>query len=50
MVPIKLSDTTSDSNAQDENVTPMLATEEEIHCKAEYLSMPDELNPNGLTT
>ena len=50
MVPIKLSDTTSDSNAQNENITPMLATEEEIHCKAEYLSMPDELNPNGLTT
>lgn len=28
----------------------MLATEEELHCKGEYLSLPHELDPNGLTS
>ena len=48
MVPIKLTDSTSDPNGQDEQVNPLLATEEELHCKGEYLSLPDELDPNGL--
>jgi len=47
MVPIKLTDSSTENGA-DEQVTPMLATEEEVHCKGEYLSLPDELDPNGL--
>jgi hypothetical protein len=46
MVPIKLSDSSSDSS--DEQVTPLLATEDELHCKSEYQSLPDELDPNAL--
>jgi hypothetical protein len=48
LVPIKLTDSTSDPNGQDELITPILATEEELNCKGEYLSLPDELDPNGL--
>lgn len=49
MVPIKLTDSTSEKEG-DEQVTPLLATEEELHCKSEYLSLPDELDPNGLVS
>jgi len=44
MVPIKL----SDSDSLDEQVTPLLATEDELHCKSEYKSLPDELDPSAL--
>lgn len=46
IVPIKVNDVTQDG--KEVEIPPLLATEEELHCKSEYLSLPTELDQNGV--
>jgi len=49
-VPVKLTDSTGGSDAkEDKVVSPVLVTEDELHCRGEYLPLPDELNANGVS-
>jgi hypothetical protein len=51
-VPVKLTDTSSGRSGDkpDEEVTPVLVTEEELHCRNEYLPLPDALDHNGVSS
>lgn len=49
-MPVKLTDSTGGSDAkEDKVVSPVLVTEDELHCRGEYLPLPDELNANGVS-
>ena len=48
IVPIQLNDETQDG--KEVSIPPLLVTEEELHCKSEYLSLPSELDPNGIVS
>jgi hypothetical protein len=48
-VPVKLTDNTQSQGKADQEVTPVLATEDELHCRSEYLPLPEDLDANGVT-
>lgn len=49
-LPVKLTDNSGSSGEQAKEIAPLLVTEEELHCRNEYLPLPEDLDANGLTS
>lgn len=49
-MPVKLTDNSGSQAEGSKEVTPLLVTEDELHCRNEYLPLPDDLDASGLAS